>query len=213
MAGGALSVWNTFAELDGAWGCHGSGGLQDRTTCIFLVYKLLSQDTACQIPHLAWTTKCANLQCVAEPTLHFSSHGCIPGQGVCQQSSLGSLSPKIFSPQISAFALLKQGGGRPRMSVCGSWSDGENFLCIRRKFVLALTAICAFTAWVPRQLFFLCWVLCLLLFTLQSPGLYYFFFLTKELPAGVVDHTPSSRHKGQHTLYTTLLLFSILFQH
>lgn len=88
--------------------------------------------------------------------------------------STGSFSPKIFNPQISAFALLKQNGGRPR-SVYGSWSHGENFLCIRWKFLLALTAICAFTAWVPRQLFFLCWVLCLLLFTLQSPGLYFFF--------------------------------------
>lgn len=39
-----------------------------------------------------------------------------------------------------------------------------------------------------------------------------FFFLTKELPAGVVDHSPSSRHKGQRTIYTTLLLFLILFQ-
>lgn len=69
--------------------------------------------------------------------------------------SMGSLSPKIFNPQISVFALLKQSGGRPR-SVWGSWSNGDNFLCLRKKFLLALPAICAFTAWVPRQLFFLC---------------------------------------------------------
>ena len=69
----------------GASGCHGSAGLQDRTMYIFLVYKLFSQRASSQVPNLAWATKLANLQCVWEPTLHSSPHGCIPGPGVYGQ--------------------------------------------------------------------------------------------------------------------------------
>lgn len=101
----------------------------------------------------------------------------------------------------------KQGGERLRRSVWGSWSDGENFLCIRRKFLLALTAIFALTAWVPRQLFFLCWVLCLLLFTLHSPGQYFFliFFLLNQRAASWCcwSHPQQKARRPAHTLHNT----------
>lgn len=74
---------------------------------------------------------------------------------VFQAKEYGQLVSQDFQSPDICICTAKQGGGKPR-SVCGSQSNGENFLCIRRKFLLALTAIYAFTAWVPCQLFFLC---------------------------------------------------------
>lgn len=134
-----------------SWDCHCSGCLQDRTTCIFLVCELLSQDTACQIPNL-----CRNLApnvqtCSVWQSTLSTSHPMV----VFQAKEYGQLVSQDFQSPDICICTAKQGGGKPR-SVWGSWSNGENFLCIRRKFLLALTAICAFTAWVPCQLFFLC---------------------------------------------------------
>lgn len=184
-------------RLPWQWWCAGQdhvhfSGLQD----VFLGYEFPSPKP------------CLNHQ-ICKPAVCARAHSPLHLVTVFQAKSVGHTWSRFSVQKYLLLHYQKQGDGRPRMSVCGSWSDGKN---IRRKFLLSLTVICALTAWVPHQLFFLCWVLCLLMFTLHSPGLgYFFFFLTKELPAGGGDHTPSSRHKGQPILYTTLLLFPILF--
>lgn len=118
--------------------------------------------------------------------------------------------PSVYGQQVSRFSIQKylllhfqkQGGGRPRMSVCGSWSDGENFLRIRRKFLLALTAICALTAWVPRQLFFplLSALLALVHIAFSRTGL--FFFLNQRAASWWCwSHPQQQAQRPAHTLH------------
>lgn len=197
MAGGAVSVWNVFAELGGSlrlpwqWGSAGQDhGDFSVLQVVFPAYQFLSPKP-----------------CMNHQTLHSSPCGCVPGQRVDEQHvSQYFECTGIYFCATESRVVGGQGGvcGEARVMERTSCALGGNSYWIWLQFV----------PWQPGSLAscFSC---------AESPACscshcilqdcIIFFFLTKELPAGVVDHTPSSRHKGQHTLYTTLLLFPILF--
>lgn len=171
---------------------------------------MFSQDTSSQVPSLAWTTKLANLQCVPEPTLH-----CFHTLAWNTTMGYGQRVSQDFQSTGICICTTESRVVRGWEGVCGEAGVMERTSCALggNSYWLWLQ----FLPWQPGSLAscFSCaeCSACSCSHCILQDSIFFFFFfcLTKELPAGVVDHTPSRRHEGQHTLYTTLLLFPILF--